>query len=83
MSHNLAFKWLARHGLGYVKSQTEGCVHIERLGLDEKFSREFERKDRGNWEFTLTKLRNSLENFSRTPKVSSPDMSPSHDFTYL
>ena len=58
-------------------------MHIERLGLDEKFSREFERKDRGNWEFTLTKLRNSLENFSRTPKVPSSDMSPSHDFTYL
>ena len=38
-------------------------MHIERLGLDKKFSREFERKVRGNWEFTLTKLQNSLENF--------------------
>ena len=48
-------------------------LHIERLGLAVKFSREFERKVRVKSEFTGSKLSNSRENFSCPLRVSHFD----------
>ena len=56
-----------------VKSSMVSPLHIERLGLAVKFSREFERKVRVKSEFTGSKLSNSRENFSCPLRASHFD----------
>ena len=73
---------LEHDGLEPVKSWIAAFAHTERSILRGKFSREFQRKDRGKWEFALTKVQNSLENLLRLLRVAGCDNGASLDFTY-
>ena len=73
---------LEHDSLEPVKSWIAAFAHTGRSILRWKFSREFQRKDRGKWEFALTKVQNSLENFSENLMVSDSVKASSRDFTY-